>query len=138
MVSDGGLRSIFRQKLRAWQWTSIETSFSASGVPDSEFCTPTGVSGWVEFKKTHIFYVQFQPFQVPWLERRCRMGGNAWIAVRRLPKAKKYNGADELWLMRGDQAQALDAQGLEAVSGWMWEGGPSRWNFEEIASLLSS
>jgi hypothetical protein len=134
--SDGGLRPIFRQQFRTWQWTSVETAFSASGVPDSEFCTTTGIAGWIEFKQTRIFYVQIKPFQIAWLMRRARMGGNAWIAVRRTPIALKYDGADELWLMKGDQAEALHHYGLEGTSAWMWEGGPSRWNFDEIATLL--
>lgn len=131
MISDGGLRPLFRQKFRQWQWTSIETAFSASGVPDSEFCTPTGISGWVEFKKTNIYYVKIKPFQVSWLMRRCRYGGNAWIAVRRLRQ-----DTDELWLMFGDQAEALHYEGLEGISGWCWSGGPSNWNFNEVGSLL--
>jgi hypothetical protein len=136
MSSDGGLRSIFRQQLRDWQWTSIETAFSASGVPDSEFCSTTGISGWIEYKKTHIFYVKFQPFQVPWIDRRCRLGGNAWIAVRRMPKSQREAGADELWLVKGDQVRILESNGLEYVEATVWEGGPSRWNFKEIASQL--
>jgi hypothetical protein len=137
MIKDGGLRYLFRKKFNTWQWSSIETAGTASGVPDSEFCTPTGCQGWIEFKKTHIFYVQFQPFQVPWLERRCRMGGNAWIAVRRLPKAKKYNGVDELWLMKGSQAQALEELGLQGVDCIIWHGGPNNWNYDEISKYLT-
>ncbi len=133
MPNDGGLRSIFRHEYKAWQWTSIETAFSASGVPDSEFCTPTGISGWIEYKKTHFFYVKFQPFQAPWLEKRCRYGGNAWIAVRRM---HIKSGADELWLAKGDQALAMQEYGLEYVHATVWEGGPSRWNFDEIANQL--
>jgi|SRR6516225_1022224 hypothetical protein len=133
MTTDGGLRPLFRQQFRQWQWTSVETAYSASGVPDSEFCTPRGITGWVEFKKTHIWHVQIKPFQIAWLMRRCRYGGNAWIAVRRMHKS----GADELWLMKGDQAEALHYNGLEAVEAWMWEGGPSQWNFPEIGNMLS-
>jgi hypothetical protein len=132
-MSDGGLRPLFRYKFRRWQWTSIETAFSASGVPDSEFCTPDGVQGWVEFKKCSAFYVQIKPFQVAWLDRRCRYGGNAWIAVRRMHKS----GADELWLMKGDQAVPLSQCGLDGVEAWMWEGGPTNWNFTEIGNMLS-
>jgi hypothetical protein len=132
MLNDGGLRSIFRHQLKGYQWTSIETAFSASGVPDSEFCTPTGVQGWIEFKQTRIWHVQVKPFQVAWLMQRCRYGGNAWIAVRRMHKS----GADELWLMKGDQAEALHYHGLKEVRAETWEGGPSRWNFNEIAGQL--
>jgi hypothetical protein len=135
-MKDGGLRSIFRIKLAGYQWTSVETAGTISGVPDSEFCTPHGIQGWVEFKQTKVFYVEINPFQVAWLMRRCRMGGNAWIAVRRTPTAKKYDGADELWLMRGDQAQALFDSGLRNTSAWCWDGGESNWNFQEIHNIL--
>ena len=133
MTSDGGLRPLFRRYLNQWQWTPVETAYSASGVPDSEFCTPTGTSGWVEFKKTQIWYVQIKPFQIAWLMRRCRYGGNAWIAVRRI----HHSGTDELWLMKGDQAEALHYHGLQGVEAWCWEGGPSNWNFTEIGNMLS-
>ena len=135
-MKDGNLRNIFRSNLKTYQWTSVETAGTASGVPDSEFCSPWGVQGWIEFKQTPVFYVNIRPLQVAWLLRRCRDGGNAWIAVRRIPKAAKYNGADELWLMRGDQAQALFDNGLENTSAWMWKGGPNNWNFQEIHEIF--
>jgi hypothetical protein len=47
-----------------------------------------------------------------------------------------YNGADELWLMRGDQAEALFNGGLESVSAWMWSGGPNNWSFQEIHNIF--
>lgn len=136
-MSDGDLRKIFRQNLHSWQWSSIETAGTASGVPDSEFMSTEGVQGWIEFKKTHIFYVQVKPLQVAWLERRCRMGGKAWIAVRRIPKAAIYKGVDQLWLMSGDQAIALHDHGLNGVTAVKWEGGPSGWNFPEIRDYLT-
>jgi hypothetical protein len=137
MGKDGDLRFLFRNKLRDFQWTSVETAGTMSGVPDSEFCTPNGNQGWIEFKRTSIFHVQVKTFQVSWLMRRCRYGGNAWIAVRRVPSSKKEHGVDQLWLMRGDQAQALFDHGLEYVYATCWEGGPSNWNYGEISNILS-
>jgi hypothetical protein len=136
-MKDGGLRTIFRHELSKWQWTSVETAGSASGVPDSEFCTLNGVQGWVEFKQTKIYYVHIKPLQVAWLMRRCRMGGRAWIAVRRTPESQKESGQDELWLMRGDQAEALFNNGLEGVHANMWSGGPKNWNFEQVGNILN-
>lgn len=137
MSDDGGLRPIFRSKISSWQWSSIETAGTASGVPDSEFCTPEGVQGWLEFKKTNIFHVKINSFQVAWLMRRCRIGGNAWIAVRRTPKSNIDFGVDQLWLMRGHQAERLFHGGLESVHALCWEGGPNNWDFGEIASTLN-
>jgi hypothetical protein len=133
-MKDGGLRTIFRNQFRQWHWSTIEVGAIAGGIPDNEFCTPTGIQGWIEFKQTHIWYVHIKPLQVAWLMRRCRYGGNAWIAVRRMHKA----GGDELWLMKGDQAEALCRDGLQGVHAWMWEGGPGKWNFEEIANQLAN
>jgi hypothetical protein len=135
-MKDGDLRSIFRMRFKDWQWSSVETAGTASGVPDSEFCTPHGVQGWIEFKQTHIHKVNIRPFQVAWLMRRCRSGGNAWIAVRRIPKSQKENGVDDLWLMHGDQAQALFDGGLENVKADCWHGGERNWNFAEIHNKL--
>lgn len=134
MSDDGGLRPEFRKQLGTWQWTSIESPVTGGGIPDSEFCTPDGIQGWIEFKQTHFFNVQIKSLQVAWLMRRCRMGGNAFIGVRRWNK----RGVDELWLMRGDQAEALYYHGLNGVRALCWEGGPSNWNFEEVKSVLTN
>jgi hypothetical protein len=135
-MKDGELRKTFRIRFGGWQWISVETAGTATGVPDSEFCSPEGVQGWIEFKKTHANAVGISPFQVAWLMRRCRYGGNAWIAVRRTPKSQREAGVDQLWLMRGDQAQALFDGGLDNISGWCWEGGEGNWNFPEIRNIL--
>ena len=68
-MKDGDLRTIFRIRFKNYQWSSVETAGTASGVPDSEFCTPNGVQGWIEFKQTHIHQVGIRPFQVAWLMR---------------------------------------------------------------------
>jgi hypothetical protein len=137
-MKDGDLRPLFRKTFNTWQWSSIETAGTASGVPDSEFCTPAGIQGWIEFKQTKIYHVHIKPLQVAWLMRRCRYGGNAWIIVRRWPSAAKFAGVDELWLLRGNQAEALFRDGLNGVRGYCWQGGPSTWNFEEVEKILSN
>jgi hypothetical protein len=137
MRKDGELRPLFRRNLPKYQWTSVETAGTSSGVPDSEFMTPEGIQGWLEFKFTKIFFVEVKPLQAAWLARRCRMGGNAWIAVRRIPVAKIYEGVDELYLMRGDQAEALLRYGLTGIYGEKWDGGPSNWNWSEINKALN-
>jgi hypothetical protein len=136
-MKDGDLRTIFRSELARFQWTSVETAGTASGVPDSEFCTPEGIQGWIEFKHTSIFAVHVRPLQVAWIMRRSRYGGNTWIAVRREPTAKKYEGVDELWLMRGDQAETLFQNGLEYTHAMVWSNGPRNWNWNEIANILN-
>jgi hypothetical protein len=131
-MKDGDLRRIFRYNLPQFQWTSIETAGVSSGVPDSEFCAPCGTAGWIEYKQTHKFFVQIKPLQVSWIDRRCRMGGRAWIAVRRT----RQDGSDELWLMFGSQARALQEGGLENVYASCWYGGPGCWNWKEIETKL--
>jgi hypothetical protein len=46
-------------------------------------------------------------------------------------------GDDELWLMRGDQADALCYHGLRGTFAKKWSGGPSGWNYEEIENVLT-
>ncbi|PWT89997.1 MAG: hypothetical protein C5B54_08005 [Acidobacteria bacterium] len=135
-MKDGDLRTLFRVKFRDWQWTSVETAGTASGVPDSEFCTPYGVQGWIEFKLTHINKVAIRPFQVAWLDRRCRYGGNAWIAVRRVPNSQRENGVDQLVLMSGNQAKALYEMGIEGTVRCEWNGGLGNWNWTEVSNIL--
>lgn len=134
-MKDGELRGIFRNKFHSWQWSSIETAGTASGVPDSEFCTPLGQQGWIEFKQTHIYAVSIRPLQCAWLMRRCRSQGNAWIAVRRWKTI--YNDLDELWLMPGIQADRLKEGGLNNVFAIPWSGGPSKWDFDQIGRIIT-
>lgn len=135
-MKDGGLRGIFRKQFPRWQWSSIESAGTVSGVPDSEFCAPGGIQGWIEFKQTHIKHVSIRPLQVSWIDRRSRLGGNVWIAVRRTPVSQQEAGADELWLLEGNQVLALQKGGLDFVHGVMWMGGPSMWNFDEVRNIL--
>jgi hypothetical protein len=135
-MKDGDLRTLFRIRFREWQWTSVETAGTASGVPDSEFCTPGGVQGWIEFKLTHINKVAIRPFQVAWLDRRCRYGGNAWIAIRRQPNSLRESGVDQLILMNGDQAKALYEIGIDGTKRVEWEGGLGNWNWTEVGNIL--
>jgi hypothetical protein len=138
MSDDGGLRPLFRQRLKSWQWTSIESGYTAGGIPDSEFCSSEGAQAWIEFKKTDAYAVVIKPLQVAWLMRRYRLNQRAFIGVRRMPKSQKEAGVDELWLMAGDQAAALQQNGLNGVHAFCWDGGPGKWNWLEIGNLLAS
>jgi hypothetical protein len=136
-MKDGDLRTIFRVKFPTFQWTSVETAGTASGVPDSEFCTPSGVQGWIEFKSTKIYRVHLQPFQVSWIDKRVRYGGNVWIAIRRRPRSNREQGVDQLILMHGNQINALKEGGIENTNRTEWNGGPGNWNWVEIGYKLS-
>jgi len=75
MSTDGGLRSLYRKYLPAFQWTTIESPFTEAGIPDCEFCAPNGVSGWIENKLASGFVVHLRPEQIAWLHRRHRHRG---------------------------------------------------------------
>jgi hypothetical protein len=124
---DGGLRQIFRTKFRDYQWTSIETGAVSPGTPDAEYCAPGGLSGWVEFKKTSGWKVEFRPLQVPWIHRRARLGGRVFIAVRR----KK----DELYLISGADVLELEEKGVKnfvPIAGV----GSRNWDWNEVEQIL--
>jgi hypothetical protein len=134
---DGGLRALFRARFSTWQWSAIESGFTATGVPDSEFCTLGGVTGWVEFKQIDADAVRLRPLQVNWIERRAGRRGRVTIAIRRRPTATKLRGRDELWLMPGIYVRELADEGLKAVPALlMGVGGPASWDWAAVEAFL--
>ena len=94
------------------------TRFEVSiGAPDM---TAAQTQGWA---------VRLRSEQCGWIMRRWRHGGRVWVAVRRK--------ASELWLIPGDRAVQLKAEGLRAVPSEMWSGGPGAWDWARIAHLLA-
>jgi len=128
---DGGLRSLFHKNLKQAQWSAVETGMVAQGIPDSEFCFPGGRQGWLEYKRANGNSVRVRPLQVAWIEKRIRLGGRAFVAVVR--------GGD-LTLFRGEAIRHLKEGGISAVPDGLvlgtWGGGPRRWNWAEIQTLL--
>lgn len=138
-MSDGGLRQLFRDHLKAgWHWQSIETVLVSTGVPDSNGCCG-GVEVWVEFKQTSGWAVTLRPDQIGWLVARSYRGGRCFVAVRRWTAAgPRKPAADELWLLDGARARELKTGGLRANVGVLgvWRGGPSAWDWAAVQSLL--
>jgi hypothetical protein len=139
--TDGRLRTIFREKLPLFHWTAVETGAIGQGVPDSNFAH-AGAEGWVEYKQTDGWNVTLRPEQVGWISKRVRHGGRVFIAVRRWHDGgpKKGPPCDELYLLPGSLAALAKAGGLRAVESGIlgrYEGGPSRWDWVEIALHLS-
>lgn len=139
---DGGLRSIFRDRLRRGiHWQSIETGLTGRGIPDSNFCGPDVGEGWVEFKLTDAWSVGLDPEQVGWLKKRILCGGRTFVAVRRRHGGgpRKGDPVDELWLCSGRWAGELRREGLRHPDvRWLgvWSGGPAAWNWDEVRSCL--
>ena len=126
---DGGLRKLFRAHIPG-HWQSIETGGVGRGVPDSNYCI-NGVEGWVEYKKTKHWKIgSLKPEQVAWIFRRVREGGRVWLAVRR--------AEDELWLIDGHWIREVAVGGIKSAEEWVrWEGGPSKWNWDEVRYVLT-
>jgi len=142
---DGSLRKIFRVKFAEAHWNSVETGMTGLGIPDSEYCFPPsrtgleGASGWVEFKLTHANKVRISPEQVAWAERRVRVGGRCWMAVRQTALAgPRRTARDALFLYWGTQVRAVLQNGLVERPWGRWEGGPARWNWVEIRQGLTA
>lgn len=141
---DGGLRAKLIAGIPKFHWQAVETSVSR-GLPDLEFCSPLGISGWVECKRItsgsdHCDHPP-TPEQVSWLERRSRYNGRCFIAVRRYHSGGPRLGkpVDRLYLMLGDQVRPLLLGGIRTclIQG-TWDGGPARWNWAEIEKTLVS
>lgn len=125
---DGGLRAVFKDHLKSWQFTPIETGAIVSGVPDAEFCAPGGVSGWIEFKFAKGEVVGLRPAQVSWIDRRTRLGGRAFIAIQR---------KTELFLYSGEGVKELKRDGLSSSLGLLYHG-VGKWDWEAIGKILGS
>lgn len=138
-VSDGNLRTIFQKHLPEAHWQPVET-LVGRGIPDVEYCFPGGITGWIENKLTNGWTVDISPNQIAWAERRVRVGGRVFLAVRRQTNAGPRRGAatDELWLFNGSQSRQVSLTGLKAPIQPIgcWPSGPSRWNWEAIRKIL--
>src|SRR6516225_10064866 len=132
MTSEGDLRHIFRLHFPEAQWTAFESPMTAAGIPDHEYCFPQGKSGWIEYKKTHTRGISnLKPLQIAWLERRGRLGGRAFVAVRRMAK-----NDDQLWLIHAAKIREVMDLGLSPTDGIsVWAGGPSRWPWDRVKKI---
>lgn len=137
---DGGLRGIFREKLKkGWDWQSVE-NVAGLGVPDSNFCK-SGIEGWVEFKVTESFNPKIRREQVGWHIRRSIHGGRTFIAIRRKHDGgpRKGEAVDELWIHSGASAGLINDNGINSVEPLYYgTGGPANWDWTQIASILLS
>jgi hypothetical protein len=130
------LRALFRAHFPDWHWTPIE-SHCSPGVPDSEFCTSDGQSGWIEFKTIGASAVTLRPLQVLWIEKRAKRNGLVSIAIRRRPTARESQGRDELWFMAGRHVRSLASLGLKATPATLLgANGPHSWDWNKLESLL--
>ncbi len=139
MSIDGGLRPLFRTKLRrGFQWQSIETGGTGLGIPDSNFCSE-GVERWVEFKQTEAWAVPLSPEQVGWHKTRHARRGLTLIATRRWHDGGPRKGApvDELWIHTGEHVSTLYENGLKSAPAvGIWHGGPEAWDWEAVGDAL--
>jgi hypothetical protein len=139
MNKDGDLRNMFRSKLTEFHWVSIESTLTGAGIPDANYCY-NGYEGWVEFKRASATAVAIDKLQVAYHERRARVGGHTFLAVRLFSEAGPRRGAarDELFIYRGTDIRQVFLNGLRITPIHHSLGGPSRWNWSEIKNILIS
>lgn len=152
MAIDGGLRPIFRDRLRVgFDWTSVETGGTGRGVPDSNCCAQipndfvggpeyVGVEFWVEYKQTTGWACTLRPEQIGWILRRTMHGGRVFVATRRrTPGGPRSPAADELFIHQGAVVRELRDTGLLGVP-WLFrqDGGPSAWNWDDVRRTLTT
>lgn len=134
---DGGLRKIFRANLPHFDWVSIESGLTGSGIPDSNACY-NGIEFWVEYKLSQSNKVTLRPDQVGWHMRRSRKGGRTFIAVRFKHSGGIRRGKpmDTLLLYRGRDAKSLAINGLMLDAIGIWMNGPGKWDWDDISQKL--
>jgi len=143
-LSDGELRTLFREHLRSVHWTSIETGLINPGVPDA-YGAADGRMFWVEHKRTDGWAVTLEVSQVGWHTAHARHGGTSYVAVRRRHSGGPRRGpaVDELWVLWGGQAARARDLGLRGcASGELAllhrsAGGPARWDWAAVLAVLT-
>jgi hypothetical protein len=146
---DGGLRSLFRERIPEAHWQSIETGGTGRGVPDSNYCIPYhdprsgrgGREGWIEYKECSSAKIGLRPEQIAWISRRTRSGGRVMIAVRYRHEGgtRKGDPADELWMLEGGGVIDIAQRGLTKDAVWVLLrtlGGPQGWDWGRVVSLM--
>lgn len=136
---DGGLRGAFRTKFPDFMWQSIEVGTVGRGVPDSFFLAPGGIAGWIEYKSTLTTKVPLRPEQTAWLSRYERLGGRAFVAVRRRHGGgpRKGDPLDELYVFSAKDVVQLAREGvLLTPCVARCEGNIRRWNWEKVRQAL--
>jgi hypothetical protein len=129
-LPDGGLRKLFRSHLPRADFVGVETT-TTRGLPDVNYCLD-GVEGWIEMKLVRGLRVAIRPEQVGWIERRLARGGRAFLAAR-----WKRAGVDRLVVVAGSACRLLRTERITEVPLLgCWEGGPSRWDWAEVAEVL--
>jgi hypothetical protein len=120
-------------------WQAIETWAIAAGVPDTNYCFPGGIEGWIEFKQTKTNRIgNIKPAQIAWAERRTRVGGRIWLAVRkRCSAGPRRIAVDSLFLYRGSMARAVLLNGLSERPVAKWNGSPGCWDWTAIRGFLA-
>lgn len=137
--SDGGLRTLFRQKFPDFFFQSIEVGTVGRGVPDSHFLAPGGTAGWIEYKATLTTKVPLRPEQVAWIDRYGRLGGRAFVAVRRAHPGGPRRGdpLDELYVFAAKDVVQLAREGvLLTPCVARCEGNVRRWDWDKVRAAL--
>jgi hypothetical protein len=144
---------LFRGHLPHYHWNSIESGATGAGIPDSEYCAPGGAIGWIEYKKSSAWKLDYNlaSTQIAWHNRRARAGGRSFIAVRRRHGGgpRKGDAVDELWLFPGTAGALIRQHGLrpewkdyqalmqlEKLLLGYWANGPAKWDWAVVARCL--
>lgn len=131
VMRDAGLRRIFQQHLPEFHWQAIETWSTGQGVPDANYCHG-GKEGWVEFKRAKGWRVHFEPEQIAWLERRARVGGRCFVAIRRSTAPQTF------WLFPASTARWLNPLREAPAALVLATGSPAQWPWKTIKEALTA
>ena len=114
--SDDGLRPIAVKMMKGPHWQPIETGSTGSGVPDLNGCWD-GVEVWLELKavRAGIKVKSLTAFQIGWIWKRVKRGGNVWIAVRvHKERSVRIEPTDHIQVYHGSAVNLLAQYGIEA------------------------
>ena len=113
-TKESNLYNIIKKTIKNAHFTRIE-SHTLNGIPDLN-CAYKGQVFWLELKANNIKNCNLSKFQINWILKHQRHGGQVYILNKSIKqRALKLYRFDACAVLREDLATTPDAKGIVAV-----------------------
>ena len=113
-TKESNLYNLIKTTIKNAHFTRIE-SYTLNGIPDLH-CAYKGITFWLELKTNNIKNCNLSKFQINWILKHQRHGGQVYILNKSIKqRALKLYRLDACAVLREDLATQPDAKGIEEV-----------------------
>ena len=119
-TKESNLYNLIKTTIRNAHLTRIE-SHTLNGIPDLH-CAYKGQVFWLELKANNIKNCNLSKFQINWILKHQRHGGQVYILNKSIKqRALKLYRLDACAVLREDLATTPDAKGIEEVFEYIYK-----------------